>query len=363
MNYLRKIIYLNEYHGGEYGSSIGFVKLSKKQTRLRIEIQLTAKISLHRQKIYLLIKNKNVVNKMFADTVTEEGTRIDISLEQPAEDTLKGDIIGIIIGTENEIICGGTQDHSINLLDYVHPEKVRAAAETPEDISEEAPDKIPKLSEQKPEEAEMISEETVSEETVSEKTVSEGTISKELVPEEQRIQETSEVLPEDRRVDGQEIQQETRPEVQPEAAEPEEEEEEIVQIEIEADHDEAYEFRKIFSSHPGMYPFDDDEMEVCVQISPVDFSDFPKAFWRMGSNSFLLQGYYNYRHLLLSHTKEKIYIGIPGQYHRRDKYLADMFGFGRFKGIHNKQIRLGDFGYWMMEFDMPQSTNGGMCCS
>lgn len=349
MNYLRKIIYLNEYNGGEYGSSIGFVKLSKKQTRLRIEIQLTGKLSLHRQKLYLLIKNKNVVNKIFADTVTEKGTRIDISLEEPAEDALKGDIIGIIIGTENEIICGGTQDHSINLLDYVHPEKVRAAAE------------IPELSEQKTEKAEKISEEPVSKEPVSKESVSEEPISKETVPEEQTIQETSEVQLEGRRETGQETQQEIQSEVQPEADETEEEE--IVQIEIEADHDEAYEFRKIFSSHPGMYPFDDDEMEVCVQISPVDFSDFPKAFWRMGSNSFLLQGYYNYRHLLLSHTKEKIYIGIPGQYHRRDKYLADMFGFGRFKGIHNKQIRLGDFGYWMMEFDMPQPTEGGMCCS
>lgn len=352
MNYLRKIIYLNEYNGGEYGSSIGFVKLSKKQTRLRIEIQLTGKISLHRQKIYLLIKDQNVVNKMFADTVAEEGTRIDISLEQPAETAQKGDIVGIIIGTENEIICGGTQDHSINLHDYVHPEKVRAAAETPEDMPEEGPDKIPELSEQKTEKAEMISEETVSEEPVSE----------EAVPEEQKIQKTSEVQPEAIKETGQENQQEVRPEVQSKDDEPEEEEE-IVQIEVEADHDAAYEFRKIFSSHPGMYPFDDDEMEVCVQISPVDFSDFPKAFWRMGSNSFLLQGYYNYRHLLLSHTKEKIYIGIPGQYHRRDKYLADMFGFGRFKGIHNKQIRLGDFGYWMMEFDMPQPTDGEMCCS
>lgn len=354
MNYLRKIIYLNEYNGGEYGSSIGFVKLSKKQTRLRIEIQLTGKISLHRQKIYLLIKNKNVVNKMFAETVTEEGTRIDISLEEPAGDVLKGDIIGIIIGTENEITCGGTQDHSINLLDYVHPEKVRAAAETLEDMPEEAPDQVPELSEQKPEELEMISKEPVLQQEVLDETVSE-----ELVSQEQTIQETSEVETEAQGETGQEIPQETQPEAEPEL---EEEEEEIVQIEIEADHDEAYEFRKIFSSHPGMYPFDDDEMEVCVQISPVDFSDFPKAFWRMGSNSFLLQGYYNYRHLLLSHTKEKIYIGIPGQYHRRDKYLADMFGFGRFKGIHNKQIRLGDFGYWMMEFDMPQPKDEKMCC-
>ena len=354
MNYLRKIIYLNEYNGGEYGSSIGFVKLSKKQTRLRIEIQLTGKISLHRQKIYLLIKNKNVVNKMFAETVTEEGTRIDISLEEPAGEALKGDIVGIIIGTENEITCGGTQDHSINLLDYVHPEKVRAAAETLEDMPEEAPDQVPELSEQKPEELEMISKEPVLQQEVLDETVSE-----ELVPEEQTIQETSEVETEAQGETGQETPQETQPEAEPEL---EEEEEEIVQIEIEADHDEAYEFRKIFSSHPGMYPFDDDEMEVCVQISPVDFSDFPKAFWRMGSNSFLLQGYYNYRHLLLSHTKEKIYIGIPGQYHRRDKYLADMFGFGRFKGIHNKQIRLGDFGYWMMEFDMPQPKVEKMCC-
>lgn len=354
MNYLRKIIYLNEYNGGEYGSSIGFVKLSKKQTRLRIEIQLTGKISLHRQKIYLLIKNKNVVNKMFAETVTEEGTRIDISLEEPAGDALKGDIIGIIIGTENEITCGGTQDHSINLLDYVHPEKVRAAAETLEDMPEEAPDQVPEHSEQKPEELEMISKEPVLQQEVLDETVSE-----ELDSQEQTIQETSEVETEAQGETGQEIPQETQPEAEPEL---EEEEEEIVQIEIEADHDEAYEFRKIFSSHPGMYPFDDDEMEVCVQISPVDFSDFPKAFWRMGSNSFLLQGYYNYRHLLLSHTKEKIYIGIPGQYHRRDKYLADMFGFGRFKGIHNKQIRLGDFGYWMMEFDMPQPKDEKMCC-
>ncbi len=354
MNYLRKIIYLNEYNGGEYGSSIGFVKLSKKQTRLRIEIQLTGKISLHHQKIYLLIKNKNVVNKMFAETVTEEGTRIDISLEEPAGEALKGDIIGIIIGTENEITCGGTQDHSINLLDYVRPEKVRAAAETLEDMPEEAPDQVPKLSEQKTEELEMISKEPVLQQEVLDETVSE-----ELVPEEQTIQKTSEVETEAQGETGQDIPQETQPEAEPGL---DEEEEEIVQIEIEADHDEAYEFRKIFSSHPGMYPFDDDEMEVCVQISPVDFSDFPKAFWRMGSNSFLLQGYYNYRHLLLSHTKEKIYIGIPGQYHRRDKYLADMFGFGRFKGIHNKQIRLGDFGYWMMEFDMPQSKDEKMCC-
>ena len=112
-----------------------------------------------------------------------------------------------------------------------------------------------------------------------------------------------------------------------------------------------------------MYPFEDDEMEMCVQISPRDFSDFPKAYWHMGSNTFLLQGYYNYRHLILARIGNRIYVGIPGQFHRRDKYLADMFGFGRFKGIQKKAERLGDFGYWLNEIELPPSSSSdGMVC-
>ena len=141
-----------------------------------------------------------------------------------------------------------------------------------------------------------------------------------------------------------------------------EENEEIIQVEMEEAHDEAYEYRKIFSTRSNMYPFEDDEMESCVQISPADFSDFPKAYWRLGGNTFLLQGYYNYRHLILAEAGEVIYIGIPGQYHRRDKYLADMFGFKRFKGIHKKQPTLGDFGYWLKEIKKPQPTERWVDC-
>ena len=110
-----------------------------------------------------------------------------------------------------------------------------------------------------------------------------------------------------------------------------------------------------------MYPFEDDEMEKCVQIAPGDFSDFPKEYWQMGSNTFLLQGYYNYRHLILARDKEKVYVGIPGQYHRRDKYMADMFGFGRFKSILRKKERLGDFGYWMKEIEVETSSSEAVC--
>lgn len=142
----------------------------------------------------------------------------------------------------------------------------------------------------------------------------------------------------------------------------EEEENEIIEIEMEVAHDEAYEYQKLFSAREKMYPFEDDEFQTCIQISPRDFSDFSKEYWHLGSNTFLLRGFYNYRHLILAEVKDALYIGIPGQYHRREQYLADMFGFARFKGIRKKECRLGDFGYWLMQIQKPQPTEQWVDC-
>lgn len=107
----------------------------------------------------------------------------------------------------------------------------------------------------------------------------------------------------------------------------------------------------IMKNHEAMYPFEDDEFEACVQLAMEDFSDFPKDYWKMSSNSFLLQGYYNFRHVLLGKTSDEWFLGIPGQFHRRDQFLAERFGFYRFKGIHKRQERLGDFGYWLKKIE------------
>lgn len=98
-----------------------------------------------------------------------------------------------------------------------------------------------------------------------------------------------------------------------------------------------------------MYPFEDDEMVWCRQIEPEDFSSLPMACWRLGNNSFVLHGYYNYRHLLYASDGDRCYIGVPGQYHRKEQYLARQFGFPRFKGTKRKRTTMGDFGYWLQE--------------
>lgn len=98
-----------------------------------------------------------------------------------------------------------------------------------------------------------------------------------------------------------------------------------------------------------MYPFEDDEMIWCRQIEPEDFSSLPMSCWRLGNNSFVLHGYYNYRHLLYASDGARCYIGVPGQYHRKEQYLARQFGFPRFKGTKRKRTTMGDFGYWLQE--------------
>ena len=128
-----------------------------------------------------------------------------------------------------------------------------------------------------------------------------------------------------------------------------EEEPEIIQFEMEEEHTWDYECRKIISTHSPMYPFPDDEAEYCVKIEPGDLGEFPRKYWILSSNPFLQQGYGNYGHLLFAKIGKEYYIGVPGCFHKRDVVLGRNFGFSLFKSIHRGKIKMGDFGYWMME--------------
>ena len=42
-------------------------------------------------------------------------------------------------------------------------------------------------------------------------------------------------------------------------------------------------------------------------------------------------------------------IGVPGIYSSREKYLADIFGFGRFIMADKNDRKTGRFGYWVTD--------------
>ena len=111
-------------------------------------------------------------------------------------------------------------------------------------------------------------------------------------------------------------------------------------------------FVKILDQCPGMYPFDDDTIEACVRLEPQDIGMMPLDCWSYGSNSFLLHGYYSYRHLILARMKQDsdtssgYILGVPGTKHSRDAFMAHMFGFREFKPIRSGEESPGNFGYW-----------------
>lgn len=108
--------------------------------------------------------------------------------------------------------------------------------------------------------------------------------------------------------------------------------------------------KKLYLGYPRMYPFEDNDVVWCVRIEPQDIGLFPMESWILANNSFLLHGYYSYRHLIFARVNDKngvtYILGVPGIYHNREKFMARMFGFENFKCAKRKVQRTGEFGYW-----------------
>lgn len=81
-----------------------------------------------------------------------------------------------------------------------------------------------------------------------------------------------------------------------------------------------------------------------LQIRPADIRYLPRGLWHLGSNSFLLHGYYRYKHLVLGRFAEngRYFLGVRGSQEEREKFSAGLFGFHRFLPVGQE----GRAGYW-----------------
>ncbi|HEX3021923.1 MAG TPA: DUF6128 domain-containing protein [Lachnospiraceae bacterium] len=113
---------------------------------------------------------------------------------------------------------------------------------------------------------------------------------------------------------------------------------------------------KILEKYPAICPFEDDEIIKCVRIEPGDIGLFPIENWVLGNNSFLLHGYYNYRHLIFAKRKLldgfEYILGVPGVFYNREKFMAKMFGFNQFKSSKLDEQKTGQYGYWYVKINM-----------
>ena len=105
--------------------------------------------------------------------------------------------------------------------------------------------------------------------------------------------------------------------------------------------------------YPHIRPFQD-EREY-LSLRPEDFVILRTNSYRLVQNSFLLHGFYNYKHLILTHVSQKntrqYYIGVPGNFYEKEKQVAIMYGFDSFE-CKNEPAEEGDFGYYMIRVEL-----------
>lgn len=80
-----------------------------------------------------------------------------------------------------------------------------------------------------------------------------------------------------------------------------------------------------------------------LKIRPTDLRYLPRRVWFYGNNSFLLHGYYQYKHLILGRITDEengYLLGVPGRREPRECYSAEMFGFHHFLPVREQE------GYW-----------------
>ena len=113
-------------------------------------------------------------------------------------------------------------------------------------------------------------------------------------------------------------------------------------------------FQKLFVRADHIDAFDDDYFYDCIEVSPEKLKCLNQNEIDIAGNSFLLHGYYNFRHILFGRVRDnldntKYFIGVPGMYCNRERYMASMFGFNNFKKSHRSDYANPYFGYWYQE--------------
>jgi hypothetical protein len=113
-------------------------------------------------------------------------------------------------------------------------------------------------------------------------------------------------------------------------------------------------FDKLFINADYIDAFDDDYFYNCIEVTPDILKTLPIGDDAVINNSFLIHGFYNFKHVLFGRVREndndtRYFIGVPGMYCNRERYMASMFGFNSFKKSHRSDYNNPYFGYWYHE--------------
>lgn len=103
----------------------------------------------------------------------------------------------------------------------------------------------------------------------------------------------------------------------------------------------------IKKKYPILYPFKG--QGPYVSIKPVDLQLLSTKYHSLNQNSYLMHGFYQYRHMILGeYMQDKgtfFYVGVPGEFVKKEQTSAAMFGF---EGYEHS----GDLGYYLYRVEL-----------
>lgn len=328
--YKRWISYIYSYENGEKKNNIGYARIETRDMRVKVTVHINVLSVKESMKVYLYVREGGVIRGLLIGEIAMNGGVGEgsfITSAQSVADSTYGinDVCGLIVFYDNNKFFGSEWDDKPIILEGSKGFVLNQSAEftlqsSPNENSEtdEVKEDVSTNHDEKDEDVEIYA-------------LEEAAVSEVESQKEEAVTEPEETV--------------TEPEetvTQPETV--------VNEAALQSEEENINAAEKILLKYPRMYPFDDDEMQTCVRIEPQDIGQLPIDAWSIANNSFLLHGYYSYRHLVLMKTADKIhpayFIGVPGIYRNKDEFMAKMFGFELFKPMSRKEDMTGEFGYW-----------------
>ena len=101
-------------------------------------------------------------------------------------------------------------------------------------------------------------------------------------------------------------------------------------------------WKQLSSMYPKYLPFDGEKNWEILRLSLQDIGRLPRDYWHLGTNDFVVHGFYDHRHLILVCDPQSgsYYLGVPGEALEQDRRVAELFGFRKYRPA-------GQFGYWL----------------
>lgn len=337
-SFIRKIIHMdviNKNYGLYNKNLVGYYKLEKRNEKYRITISIDGIKDDGKQtyKIYIITKEQgNYIIKPFKSLIMGINRQVKETIQVNSEigKKLKGlsivaKPINSAIDYKTHMVMIGFNDEKIN-INEIHTEEKRLISQT---ITETKNNKI-------------LSNGSKDLNDNKGKNQTESNHSKRLKNEKDDIKQIKE-----------KEQKQTRS--SPHTEQSKEVKElntlEIIKKQLE-EKEQTRIFDELFNNNIKMNPFEnEDPNDEWVRIELTDIMFLPLEAWMLINNTFLINCYRKYKHLILGRNIQKgmLMLGIPDIYYFKGSIIANICGFNEFICCNDSNPKAGEYGYWVIK--------------